>query len=150
MQLFTPGCKTNTQIQAFLQERRCYVVVCLRNGVTALAREVIAITLFTSGRKPILIYKRFCMNGVAVVLFTLETVFLHERQREPQASEWGGGALGPGHRRAGRDPQGVWAPRGWGGPQSRKHCWGSVGIETGPNMFCIRTPSCWGYLFDPG
>ena len=93
MQLFTPGCKTNTQIQAFLQERRCYVVVCLRNGVTALAREVIAITLFTSGRKPILIYKRFCMNGVAVVLFTLETVFLHERQREPQASEWGGGHL---------------------------------------------------------
>ena len=49
--LFTPGCKTNTQIQGFLQERCCCVVFYLRYGVTALAREAIAILLFTSGRK---------------------------------------------------------------------------------------------------
>ena len=48
--LFTPGCKINTQIQAFLQERRCCVVY-LRYGVTALAREALAIVLFTSGSK---------------------------------------------------------------------------------------------------
>ena len=42
---------TNTQIQAFLQERRCCVVVYFRYSVTALAREAIAIVLFTSGSK---------------------------------------------------------------------------------------------------
>ena len=103
--VFTPGCKTNTQIQAFLQERRCCVIVYLKYGVTAPAREAIAIVLFTSGSKT---------NGVAVVLFTLDTVFLHERQRESQACEklvervagalgggWGGGlGLDRGVRRS--------------------------------------------------
>ena len=49
--VFIPGCKTNTQIQAFLQEWRCCLVVYLRYGVTALAREAIAIVLFTSDIK---------------------------------------------------------------------------------------------------
>ena len=109
MRLFTPGCKTNTQIQAFLQERRCCVVVYLRYGVTALAREVIAIVLFTSGSKTILIYKRSCRSGVAVVLFTLETVFLHERQKELQAGK-GGGRMVRALRCSGRadwDPPGA-------------------------------------------
>ena len=150
MRLFTPGCKTNTQIQAFLQELRCCVVVYQKNGVTTLAREVIAIMLFTSGRKPTLIYKRSCMNGVAVVLLTLDTVFLHERQRDPQAGEGRGAWPGPSGEQAGTR-KGCGAPRGLGGPRSRKHCWGSVGVETGPNMFCTRNPSCWvGYFFGPG
>ena len=67
--VFTPGCKTNTQIQAFLQERRCYVVVYLRYGVTALAREAIAIVLFTSGSKTnthiqAFLQARRCCGGV--------------------------------------------------------------------------------------
>ena len=49
--VFTPGCKTNTQIQAFLQERHCFFVFYLRFSVTALAREAIAIVLFTWGIK---------------------------------------------------------------------------------------------------
>ena len=47
--LFAPGCKTNTQIKTFLQERRRCVVLFfffyLRYGVTALAREAFAIVL---------------------------------------------------------------------------------------------------------
>ena len=49
--VLTSGCKTNTQIQALLQERRCCVFVYLRYSVTVLAREAIAIVLFTSGSK---------------------------------------------------------------------------------------------------
>ena len=55
--------------------------------------------------KPVLIYKRSCRNGVAVVLFTLDTVFLHERQRELQAGE-GDGRLVLTLGRADRDPPG--------------------------------------------
>ena len=60
--------------------------------------------------KPILNNKGSCRNCVAVMFFTLDTVFLHERQRELQAGE-GGGRWARAFGRAGRDPPGVeWSP----------------------------------------
>ena len=55
------------------------------------------------------------MNGVAVVLFTLDTVFLHERQREPQAGEGGGAWPGPSGEQAGTR-KGCGGPLGGTGP----------------------------------
>ena len=71
--------------------------------------------LFTSGRKQILIYKRSRMNGVTLVLFTLDTVFLHERQREPQAGEGEGNWPDSSGEQAGTR-KGCGAPRGGAGP----------------------------------
>ena len=106
-------------------------------------------------KKTILISKRSCGNGL---LFSLDMVFLQERQRGPRPAMvvrmaralWtsrpgacqGGGA--PGHRKESKNhcwvgrAQTCFVPGLQRGEE--KHCWVLDGGGAGPNMFCARTP----------
>ena len=155
--LFTSGSKTITHIQAFLQERRCRGIVYL--GTVFLherQRELQAGRVvgawsgpFDAGASRWLLIPGCKTNNhiqalLAVVLFILDTLFLHERQRAPGRGAWSR----PSGEQAG-------VPRGVGGPQAQRGKlkntaggFGEAGWQWGADIFIYaRAPDVFFFFF---